>query len=103
MTAPGARATAGLLGDPLATKAPTGIWRDTLRNILRQRNAVVGLIGEHCEFAAGFDDNRQVGKKDGDMRQFLGFTGEFPGENAQKFIQNRFGKKEPVFFFNNSA
>ena len=44
MTAPGARATAGLLGDPLATKAPTGIWRDTLRNILRQRNAVVGLI-----------------------------------------------------------
>jgi len=44
VTAPGARATAGLLGDPLATKAPTGIWRDTLRNILRQRNAVVGLI-----------------------------------------------------------
>jgi ABC-type dipeptide/oligopeptide/nickel transport system permease subunit len=43
MTAPTVRA-AELIADPLSTKAPSGIWRDTVRNILRQRNAVVGLI-----------------------------------------------------------
>lgn len=42
MTAPGARAAAFDM-DPLANRAATGLWRDTLRNILRQRNAVVGL------------------------------------------------------------
>jgi peptide/nickel transport system permease protein len=43
MTAPTVRA-GELIADPLATKAPSGIWRDTVRNILRQRNAVVGLL-----------------------------------------------------------
>src|SRR5258705_2475028 len=43
MTAPTVRA-GELIADPLAMKAPSGIWRDTVRNILRQRNAVVGLI-----------------------------------------------------------
>jgi ABC-type dipeptide/oligopeptide/nickel transport system permease subunit len=42
MTAPGARAGAFDM-DPLANRAPSGLWRDTVRNILRQRNAIVGL------------------------------------------------------------
>jgi ABC-type dipeptide/oligopeptide/nickel transport system permease subunit len=47
---PGAADGVGLPGspaaaaDPLARAKPTGIWRDTLRNVLRQRSAVVGLI-----------------------------------------------------------
>jgi ABC-type dipeptide/oligopeptide/nickel transport system permease subunit len=30
-------------GDALATQKSTGLWRDTFRNVLRQRNAQVGL------------------------------------------------------------
>jgi ABC-type dipeptide/oligopeptide/nickel transport system permease subunit len=42
MSAPGAGAAVFDM-DPLANRAPTGLWRDTIRNILRQRNAIVGL------------------------------------------------------------
>ena len=38
---PGAPAA---VGDSLARAKPSGLWRDTLRNILRQRSAVVGLV-----------------------------------------------------------
>jgi peptide/nickel transport system permease protein len=31
------------LADPLAGQKPTSLWRDTLRNVLRQRSAIVGL------------------------------------------------------------
>ena len=34
---------ADALGEPLATPGASGIWRDALRNIVRQRSAVVGL------------------------------------------------------------
>jgi ABC-type dipeptide/oligopeptide/nickel transport system permease subunit len=36
--------TADALGETLISPAPSSIWRDTLRNIVRQRSAVVGLI-----------------------------------------------------------
>jgi peptide/nickel transport system permease protein len=36
---------AEVLGEPLVmVAAPSSIWRDTLRNVLRQRSAVVGLL-----------------------------------------------------------
>ena len=35
---------ADALGEPLVAAASTSIWRDTLRNILRQRSAVVGIV-----------------------------------------------------------
>jgi peptide/nickel transport system permease protein len=35
---------ADVLADSLATARPTGLWRDTLANVLRQRNARVGLV-----------------------------------------------------------
>jgi len=45
MTSQAVRANEAITADPLAsTRRSSGIWRDTLRNILRQRNAVVGLI-----------------------------------------------------------
>jgi peptide/nickel transport system permease protein len=44
MTAPTVQTATDLNFDPLARRTSSGIWRDTLRNILRQRNAVVGLI-----------------------------------------------------------
>jgi peptide/nickel transport system permease protein len=44
MTAPTVQTATDLNLDPLARRTSSGIWRDTLRNILRQRNAVVGLI-----------------------------------------------------------
>ncbi|HET9614941.1 MAG TPA: ABC transporter permease [Candidatus Limnocylindrales bacterium] len=44
MTAPALQAAGELGIDPLATRRTSGIWRDTLRNILRQRNAVVGIV-----------------------------------------------------------
>ena len=31
------------IADPLAGQKPVSLWRDTLRNILRQRSAIVGL------------------------------------------------------------
>ena len=37
------------------------------------------------------------------MRQFLGIAREFPGENAQKFIEDQLGKKKLVSFFNDPA
>jgi peptide/nickel transport system permease protein len=37
-------APADVLADQLATARPAGLWRDTLANILRQRNARVGLV-----------------------------------------------------------
>ena len=44
MTSQVVRATEAV-SDPLAaTRRNSGLWRDTFRNILRQRNAVVGLI-----------------------------------------------------------
>jgi len=44
MTSQVVRATEAV-ADPLAaTRRNSGLWRDTFRNILRQRNAVVGLI-----------------------------------------------------------
>ena len=33
-----------IIADPLAAARPVSLWRDTLRNVLRQRNAVVGLV-----------------------------------------------------------
>ena len=42
MTAPSA--AADLVVDPLARRPASGIWRDTLGNILRQRNARIGLF-----------------------------------------------------------
>lgn len=33
-----------LLADPLARTRPSGLWRDTLGNVLHQRSAVVGLL-----------------------------------------------------------
>jgi peptide/nickel transport system permease protein len=42
MTAPGALPS--LIVDPLARSRSASLWKDTLRNILRQRNARVGLI-----------------------------------------------------------
>ena len=39
----GVTSAADLLADQLATARPTSLWRDTIANILRQRNAVVGL------------------------------------------------------------
>lgn len=33
----------GLVADPVVATSPASLWRDTLRNILRQRNARVGL------------------------------------------------------------
>ena len=33
----------GLTSEPVAVAAPASLWRDTLRNILRQRNARVGI------------------------------------------------------------
>jgi ABC-type dipeptide/oligopeptide/nickel transport system permease subunit len=46
MTTPDARLTrpVPLTDDPLAKARPTGLWRDTLSNVLRQRSAIVGLI-----------------------------------------------------------
>lgn len=44
MTAPTVQTATDLNLDPLARRTSSGIWRDTLRNVLRQRNAVVGLI-----------------------------------------------------------
>ncbi|HEY7131755.1 MAG TPA: ABC transporter permease [Candidatus Limnocylindrales bacterium] len=45
MTSQTVRANEAIVADPLATtRRASGIWRDTFRNILRQRNAVVGLI-----------------------------------------------------------
>jgi len=35
---------ANLVADTLATARPASLWRDTLRNVLRQRNARVGLV-----------------------------------------------------------
>jgi ABC-type dipeptide/oligopeptide/nickel transport system permease subunit len=40
---PGPPGAPGTITDPLARTRPTGLWRDTLRNVLRQRSAVVGL------------------------------------------------------------
>lgn len=34
----------GVLPDVLATEKASSLWRDTLRNILRQRSAIVGLV-----------------------------------------------------------
>jgi peptide/nickel transport system permease protein len=42
--APNVPGAPAVVGDPLAKAKPSGLWRDTLRNILRQRSAVVGLI-----------------------------------------------------------
>jgi ABC-type dipeptide/oligopeptide/nickel transport system permease subunit len=36
--------TPDVLLDPIATAPPASLWRDTVGNILRQRNAVVGLF-----------------------------------------------------------
>jgi ABC-type dipeptide/oligopeptide/nickel transport system permease subunit len=33
-----------LIADQLATARPASLWRDTIRNILRQRNAQIGLV-----------------------------------------------------------
>lgn len=33
----------GALPEPVAAEKPTSLWRDTLKNILRQRSAIVGL------------------------------------------------------------
>jgi len=38
-----AAAPGEILTDPIATARPASLWRDTFANILRQRNAVVGL------------------------------------------------------------
>ncbi len=35
---------ADALADPLASQKPTSLWRDTLKNVLRQRSAIVGLV-----------------------------------------------------------
>ena len=49
--------TAVGLGEPVAAGRPASLWRDTLRNILRQRNARVGLaILGLLLFAAIFAD-----------------------------------------------
>jgi len=45
------------LGEPISTARPAGLWRDTLGNVLRQRNARVGLaILGLLLFAALFAD-----------------------------------------------
>src|SRR6476620_5614502 len=36
--------TADALGETLVSPVASNIWRDTLRNVLRQRSAVVGLV-----------------------------------------------------------
>ncbi len=36
------------IADPLARHKPVGLWRDTLRNVLRQRSAIVGLTALTC-------------------------------------------------------
>jgi peptide/nickel transport system permease protein len=36
--------SADLLADQLATARPASLWRDTIANILRQRNAQIGLV-----------------------------------------------------------
>ena len=35
---------ADALADPLASQKPASLWRDTLKNVLRQRSAIVGLV-----------------------------------------------------------
>lgn len=51
------RTMSARLSEPLSTARPAGLWRDTLRNILRQRNARVGLtILGLLFFAALFAD-----------------------------------------------
>ena len=50
-------APADLITDPMAATRPAGLWRDTLHNVLRQRNARVGLaILGLLLFAAIFAD-----------------------------------------------
>lgn len=46
LAAPGAPAPTPVLGDPAGVVAarPASLWRDTLRNILAQRTAVLGLV-----------------------------------------------------------
>jgi peptide/nickel transport system permease protein len=44
MTAPALQVSGGLEVDPLAARRSGGIWGDTVRNILRQRNAIVGIV-----------------------------------------------------------
>ncbi len=46
LAAPGAPAPTPVLGDPAGAVAarPASLWRDTLRNILAQRTAVLGLV-----------------------------------------------------------
>ncbi|MEK6208928.1 MAG: hypothetical protein AABM64_00945 [Pseudomonadota bacterium] len=67
------------------------------------QNPVIGLIGENRELAAGLDDDRQVGKKDRNVRQFFGIAREFPRKDAQQFIQNRLEKEKLVSFFDDPA
>ena len=55
MSSPAAAAES--LVDPLAASRPAGLWRDTLGNIVRQRNARIGLsILGLLVFAAVFAD-----------------------------------------------
>jgi len=65
-------------------------------------NAIVGVVRQDLDSTSWTDNNTQIGQEDCNPAQLVGIAGELPGQDSQKFVDDRSGNDQFVLAIEDS-